>query len=351
MSPLVKNTMLLLGSIIGAGILSLPIVLTQSGWLVYIFYLVALGFLLSQNNKMYREIVDASKTKHQLSGYVQLILGKRIATLSSFLHIFSNFGALLAYLILGGTFIGFIFAIPSYIGTIIFYTITTIFLIYFEKWLRLLEVYFTFIKIALILCTIIIGINQIDGMHIFALPAIGHNPIITYGVILFALNGFTIIPELQNRKDMNKSIYIAEILAVTIYIFFAFTFAGRSQDDFFNFPSREIGLLFSITGFFLVLTPYLLISWVNYDSFTQDHNFSKSKAHLIGLLVPAILFLIGITSFLQVISITGGIFFGSIGIIISIMYLKKFPRKKSLIVYLNIIIMVIGMIQQIYTLF
>ena len=58
MSPFYENIFLLLGTIIGAGIFSLPIALKQSGWIFFLITIIGLEYLLAKVNSFYREIVD-----------------------------------------------------------------------------------------------------------------------------------------------------------------------------------------------------------------------------------------------------------------------------------------------------
>ena len=89
----------LTGTIIGAGILGLPYVFSQSGILVGIFWLIVLGIIMTFVNLCLGEVCLRTKEKHQLIGYSKKYLSKIGSRLMLFALIFGVYSALIAYLI------------------------------------------------------------------------------------------------------------------------------------------------------------------------------------------------------------------------------------------------------------
>src|SRR3989338_1013251 len=92
-------TMMLVGTIVGAGILALPYVLAKAGFLYGLVLIVLLGGALLMLNLFMGEVVLRTKEQHQLTGYAEKYLGpwgKRVMAVSL---LFLGYGALTAYLI------------------------------------------------------------------------------------------------------------------------------------------------------------------------------------------------------------------------------------------------------------
>ena len=93
------TTFTLTGTIIGAGILGLPYVFAQSGFLAGLFWLIVLGAVMIFVNLTLSETILRTKGKHQLSGYAEKYLGRWGKYAMFFAMLFGIYSALLAYLI------------------------------------------------------------------------------------------------------------------------------------------------------------------------------------------------------------------------------------------------------------
>src|SRR3990167_1848687 len=84
----------LIGTIIGAGILGLPYVISQVGLFYGAILIVLLGLAFLGINLFLGEIVLRTNGKHQLTGYAEKYLGpkgKKIMAFSFFIRIFCVF--------------------------------------------------------------------------------------------------------------------------------------------------------------------------------------------------------------------------------------------------------------------
>ena len=96
---LYEATATMVGSIIGAGILGIPYVVSQAGFLVGFINLVVLGVIVFVLYLYLGEIILRTPGKHQLTGYAERYLGvwgKRLMLVSM---VFGIYGALIAYLL------------------------------------------------------------------------------------------------------------------------------------------------------------------------------------------------------------------------------------------------------------
>ncbi len=300
---MILNILLLTGTIIGAGMFSLPFVFQKLNWTFpwLLFFLTLVSIYLSY---IYIKIIKNTQTKHQLPGYIKIILGKNWGRITSFLLLFSTGGALLAYLILGGKLLGNVF---------LFYLLVSLpYLLkpkVLEKWSDVLT---TVLVIGLIF--LIIKNNQNIKTNLFY-------PNLTsfvegYGVILFSLTGFSIIPELKLK---NKTIYQSIIFSYTLIFFLYLLFS------IFVSPLKSI--FFYLIGLLAIISSYLPLSIVFEDILTKDIQFSPIISKITTLTLPIILYFIGLDNFLSIISLTGGIFIGSLAILILLAYIKIKKRR------------------------
>ncbi len=337
---------MLLGMIIGAGLFSLPIALRDAGVPLFLGLVTVLAYFMAKVNGFYREIVDHTSDRHQLPGYVKMVLGRHWATLSASLLLFSTFGALIAYLILSGNFMSQIAPVSPFTGSMIFYGTAFVFLFFAGKSLESWDVFFTFLKMVLLVIVIAVALLSLDAPRALAnvLPA---KPLIAYGSVLFALTGFSIVPELKKDKGIKRSIYAAKIIASLVYLMFAFSLVMFLEGDKYVFNNAALTLLFNLAGVFSVFTPYLMLSWVAYDLFNKDLLFGKKESLLLSLAVPFFFFIIGVNDFMTVISVTGGVFLGGIVVIICRMYQKKFPGQNTLFINLIQAVFFLGVVAEI----
>ena len=104
--PQNSATLLLVGLIVGAGIFGLPTAFSKSGALFGIIAWAVVTAVVLATHLMYSDIASIFGPNHRLVGDTERALGKKAALTASVLLFVSNLGALLAYMILGGNFLG-----------------------------------------------------------------------------------------------------------------------------------------------------------------------------------------------------------------------------------------------------
>ena len=97
--PLLEAISILVGTIIGAGILGIPYVVAQAGFITGLVILAVISFTVIMINLYLGEIVLSTKARHQLTGYAEKYLGKFGKYLMFGSVVFGFYGALLAYII------------------------------------------------------------------------------------------------------------------------------------------------------------------------------------------------------------------------------------------------------------
>lgn len=348
------NSFLLLGTIIGAGIFSLPVALSQSSFWLFAGFTIILAVVMAKVNWFYRQIVNGVKERHQLGGYVRRILGKKWSFVSIILLLFSTVGALLAYLILAGQFLAAIMPLTAVQGSWLFYGLMFLLLYFGGRHLEALDVFMTVVKVMLLAVVILFTFDlaHFSQSLSFVSPNLSLKTVLlTYGSVLFALTGYSIVPELRKDNTEKKAINLAQIISAVFYLLFSINLLFYVQNNQFAFQPGLIMVLFNLTGFFSVLTPYLMLSWVSYDLFDKDLGFPKKEALLLTLVLPLLFYLMGMHDFLTVISVSGGVFLGGIAILISQMYKIRFPQQQTWLIRIIQLFFGLGAVAEILTLF
>ena len=99
----------MVGTIIGAGVLGLPYVVSQAGFLTGMITILGVGLVVLLLYLYLGETVLRTKGFHQLTGYAEKYLGKWGKGLMTFAMVFGTYGALIAYLIGEGEALAAIF--------------------------------------------------------------------------------------------------------------------------------------------------------------------------------------------------------------------------------------------------
>jgi len=332
------TTFTLTGAIIGAGILGLPYILAQSGFLIGLFWLIAIGAIMTFVNLVLGEITLKTKSSHQLVGYAAKYLGPHGKRLMLIVTLFGVYSALLAYLIGQGESLSKLIApsIHPMVFGIIFWLIITLLL---REGLRGLKKIETWGVIAII--TIIIGLllsfaPQINPQNLLTThPENFANPI---GIIMFALLGFIAIPELRKEIKgqehlLKKAIIIGSTIPIILYILFSLTVLGVLGNTIAEVATLSFGPLMTILGIFTMFTCYFVLSFAISDIFRLDIKTTKTKNFILTSLVPLALYIateyFKIISFTSILGIGGAISGGTTGILILLMARKAKAQNKT----------------------
>ena len=379
-SDIFKNYILptatLSGAIIGVGFFSLPYIALKVGIWLMLLYLIVLGTLVIFIHLLFGEIALKTPDFKRFPGFVRFHLGKRLGRFSLLSSIFGYFSVLLVYLIVGSDFLTNIFS-PVFGGSRLLYV-----LIYFAAASLLVFIGIRAISkvelAALVLLFIGLLIIFIKGFFNFKTSNIFtgaagsgiKNLFLPYGPIIFSLWGAGMIPEAeemlgrnlsaqaglpaQTGKKLVKRIIIAGILIPAIvYVSFIFLILGITGSG--TTASALVGLrgtlgngISSLAIFLGVMTTFvafIALGLILKNIFMYDLGVKKTQAWLITCFTPLILFLLGLNSFIPLISFIGGVLLGIDGILILLMYKKI--KGKNLLIYPLILIFVLGIIYQI----
>lgn len=347
----------LAGTTIGAGILGLPYVFSQSGFFIGIFWLIVLGFILLFVNLYLGEIALRTKTTHQLPGYAKKYLGKKGEVLMFITVAFGIYSALLAYLIGEGQSFSTLFfgnldySIYFAIG---FWFIMTLFLSQGLKELKKIELWGV---LAIILIIFIIFFKFIPDVNVNNFVQYDlSNFFLPFGIVMFALLGFTSIPELRmeikgQESLLKKAVLVGTLIPVILYLIFSYVFVGVLGKTVEQVATISFGNIVIILGIFTMLTSYFVLSFSLKDIFIFDFKKKRWSFYFVSLL-PLFLYLaisfFNLADFVKVLGIGGVISGGLTGILILLTNLKakeKGNRNPEFSIPINwVIIGILGLI-------
>jgi len=357
MSKLIYPLATLSGTIIGVGLFSLPYLTLKVGFWVILGYFLVLGTLVILVHQFFGELALKTPDFKRLPGFAKFHLGnwgEKVAYISTILGIF---GAILAYLIVGGEFLTELLS-PILGGGNLFWTI-----IYFLAGAILIFLGIKAISkieflglILFFLALILIFLRgkyliNIENLFLVRSWELGiKNWFLPYGPILFSLWGANLIPEIEEmlgekKHLLKKIIPISILIPIFAYLFFVYLILGITGSQ--TTESALVGLrnflspgLVSLGLFFGVLTTFtsfIALGLTLKNVLRYDLKAGKNLAWLITCFSPLILFLIGVKQFIPIIAFVGATMLGIDGILILLMYQKIKPERKLLVLPLALI--------------
>ncbi len=354
----------LAGTIIGVGMFALPYAALKAGFWVVIGYFLILGSLTILIHYIFGELSLITADMKRLPGFARIYFGRwgeRIALVSGVLGLL---GALLAYAIVGGEFLLELLS-PYFGGNYIIYTITylavaSIIILFGIKTIAKVEFWGLILFILASIAIFFMGRPYLQIANL-SQPSDASQLFLPYGIVLFSLWGAAIIPEVEemlgnNKKLIRVVIPVSIIIAIVVYIFFTYLILGITGNQttesglggLKNILGGRIVNFMLALGILTTFTSFVTVGLTLEKIFWYDLKIRKVIAWAITCFVPLGLFLIGIKSFIPVISLAGAIMLGIDGILILLMYTKA-TKKKSVLLLATVLL--IGIICEIFYFF
>ena len=341
----------LVGCIIGAGILAIPYVVAQAGFLTGLLNIIVLGIVFLFIHLYLGEVVLRTKGKHQLTVYAEKYAGKVGKHFMFISMIIGIYGAIIAYIMGGGLALSSILGLDPFLCSIIFFGIIS-WMIYIG--LEAIERSEAFVMPVIILITLIIFFLALLKINPANLSGFSFSKmLVPYGVILFAFMGTSAIPEMseelaKDKKYMKKAIIIGSIIPLVIYILFATSIVGVLGSGTHEIGAlglaailgEKMAFIGALFALLTVSTSFMVLGLALKELFWYDYKITKNTSWLLACFVPFIIFLLlrKIASFTTVLDVTGIITGAIIGILVVIMAInakKKSERKPEYSIYIN----------------
>lgn len=361
-------TATLIGAIVGVGIFNLPYVFSRAGFLVGLFFLFLLSGVALLIHLFYGEIILRTPGKHRLVGYAQIYLGGWGKALITFTSIFTSYGALLAYIIVGGKFLQTIFGGSEFVWSLLFFVFCSLAIFFGLRVVAQIEILMALFLIIMAGSISVKGWPAVKLDNFFTLD--WSYFFLPYGVIFWAVTGGVAIPEMkeifkENCRLFKKAIIWGSLLPVFIYILFVFTVVGVTGEltsveaikGLVQVLENHTIILGAIFGLLAVITSFLVIGLFLKKTFWYDYKVNRHLSWGLTCFIPLIAYLLHLRDFGAVIGFLGAALCGLEGIVLVLIYqkAKKFGQRRpeyslnlpAPIIYGLILLLAIGIIYQI----
>lgn len=349
------------GTIIGVGLFALPYITLKVGFWVMLCYFLVLGALVILIHSFFGELALKTPDYKRLPGFAKIYLGswgEKIAFISTILGVF---GAILAYLIVGGEFLENLLS-PIFGGNNLFYTLLyfslgAILIFFGIRAISKIEFWGLILFFLILIAIFFHGFPHLKMVNLFPSPDFSQL-FLPYGAILFSLWGAALIPEAeemlgQKKNLLLKIIPIAILIPIFVYLFFIYLILGitgpqtteSALNGLRNFLGDGIVSLALFFGVLTTFTSFIALGLTLRKVFWYDLKIEKNIAFAITCFIPLALFLTGIKQFIPIISFVGATMLGIDGILILLMYRKIKP--KQILVYPLFLILFGGIIYEI----
>lgn len=334
------GTILLAGTIIGAGIFSLPFIFSKIGLLAGLFYLLFFTFVYGVVHLMYARVLEKQEDGHQFFYLAHKYLPRPLANLASLAIIGELIFVLLVYLVLAPAFFQYFLPGSWILLMLIFWAASSIFIFVRSKvmaWADLISIACMFGIIGLVFW---VGRDSMLETSWLA-PFDPWLALLPFGPLLFSLSGRPAIHkimELRNRAAGNfplKSvIFWGTAIPSLLYLFFIISvlrLQPAPSDDVFSslaFLPPGILLALGLMGILSLWDSYFMMGANLKDLLIFDLKYPRWLAYGLVLFLPLILYFLGLRDFLLVIGLAGGIFLAMEGIFIGAMWRRAFPGHR-----------------------
>ena len=334
--PFLKSVGMMIGGVVGVGIFGLPYAFAQGGFSLGLLELFFLGGMLLVLQLMLGEIVAQTPGHHRLVNYIGMYLGRFWKWVTLLTLSLGVWGAMLAYLVVGGTFLHLLLS-PVLGGetTAYSYVIAVAASLLIFGGLRLAaRIEYLVVGALLFLFTFIVlaCAPHIDFSHLATVDV--KNFFLPYGVILFSLAGMGIVPELKDVLGKNHQRLLSPVIVTSmvsilmLYALFAFAVVGVTGGE--TTPMAFVGLVpylgetflvvATLLGSLTILSIYMVLGIELLNTFTFDFGLRHKSAWLVVCAVPVILFTFGLREFVEIIGFVGSVFGGILGILVALAY-------------------------------
>lgn len=341
---------LLSGTIIGAGVFSLPFVFIAGGYLTALGYLAAFGGVFTLIHLMYADVMLATDNMaHDFVGYATRYLGAWAGRLAFLMTVIGMLFALTVYLVLSASFSVLLLPIQS-TGTLVlvFWVLGSLCMFLPVRGIALLE------ALAVLVIVGIVGIIILKGApHLGRLATV--EPwnfgalFLPFGPVLFSYAGRVAIPSLLSYAKEEKFsaahlrtvIGWGTILPGVVYLLFAAGVIGLSSTVSEDAVSGIVGLspvLLQIVGILVLvslLSSYFMVGVSVITILEKDLRAPRLLSAISVVAAPLLLYAAGLRDFLTLVSVAGGVFIALEGVFIVTMWKRAHADRPPLLLSLR----------------
>jgi len=329
----------LAGAIIGAGIFSVPFVFASAGIVLASAVFAVVAGIVLLLHLMFTEVVERTEGTYRLVGYANHYFGpwgKIVITLSAIL---GTMGALVAYLLVGGSFLSLLispFGISGSTALLAFWFAMALGIVLGMKSVARVDAILVGLLVVLLSAVILRGVPLVSPEN---LSTIHWNSVLApFGVVLFALIGFPVIPSIRSAVGTHgprwrKVIFVGTLIPVALTYLFGVVVAGITGEDtsaeaisgLVPYMGRGILDVGAFVGLLAIITSFFAFGTYLRDTLRVDWKIPTVAANAVTVGFPLLLILLGATSIVDVLTFVGAVF----GAIDGTMVVLLFHRSRE----------------------
>ena len=340
----------LIGTIIGAGVFTLPYVAVHSGLATTFIWLIIVSLIITYLHLGFGEIVLRTKQDFRLPGYVGHYLNSSAKKFILLITFFTFSFSLLIYLLLGSQFLKVIlnsvwtnFYFPQGFLVILLWLLLSSVVLSKNKRLSKINFYLSFALLFLFFIIVIFALPRFEVGNINLFNFTNYwGWLIPYGVLFFALNGMVAVPEAikvlkargGKKEKSKKVIIIGTLIPAFCYLAFILAVVGASGsfttleaiEGLKGVLGNSIILLGAMLGFLAVSTSYLIFASYIKNSFINDFKWSRFISYFLVIVGPLLLYCLHLENLVKLISFMGGMLGGLEGVML-VLVLRKAKQQ------------------------
>jgi amino acid permease len=293
---------------------------------------------------MYADVLARDTKHHRFTGLARSYFGVRGYLLSLFAVVFKSLIGLTIYLILSASFIRLLFPqLSEWHMIVLFWAVGSLSIFFSIKRETSAEIIATATIGVVVIGLAAWGLLQGGGIPLITNAKWYEHIFIPLGALIFSFGGGAAIPSLisyYRKRNVELSAIKKPIIigtAIPLVLYFAFVVGvlmihSRPTVDTITglvplLPEwAKIGI--GILGLASLWSSYMMTGFDVRDSLHYDMRYRRIIANTIVVVTPIMLYVLGLTNFIQAISITGGVFGGMVGILLIRMWKKS--KKEAL---------------------
>ncbi len=316
---------ILAGTILGAGIFSLPYVLGRVGIFLAAAYLLFFGLVYFLVHRFYGEALLTAPPGHNFLYFLRESMSSWASRVSNVIILAEFLLVLTVYLILAPAFGALIFGAAAWPVLLVFWALGSLFI-----FLRLNVVGWTeFLGVAALLAFIIVIFGFGSGPVAAAAvvwPPIWNWPLffLPFGPLLFSLAGRSAMAQVVDKEreseragkpfSVTRVAFWGTGLAVVVYFIFALGVLRLTPQPTPDTLSGLGGLppavlvVLGVIGLIAVWKSYIVIGLNTKEMLDLDLKWPRSLGAFTVVVAPIVFYLIGFNNFLSVIGLLGSLF-------------------------------------------
>ncbi len=328
------------GTIIGAGVFSLPYILSVTGVALGVALLVAFSALYAVVYRRYGDVFHRFRSvteKHRFVYLSRKLLHPAAAHIASFSVLAELFLTLAAYVVLSASFAGLL-GVPTHVAWVLFWAVGSAALFARSGMLGAFELLGT-VGIVAVGFLIAFSGGEVAVSLIPAVPPTFLQIISFFGALIFMFSGRPAVPAAHelfgDRGIPSRVIRWGVAVPLLFYILFGIgvlhvtaTPATDTVSGLVSLPPL-VSYLVGILGLLALFTSYLTIGGNLKDILEDDVFHRKRPAAALTVLIPLFLVIAGLREFIVIIGIAGGVFLALEALFINRMWEKTAGAKRT----------------------